>query len=277
MPWFFVDDGFADSKPVMRLDSRLRNEATGLWVRCGAWSAKEETDGHVPLDVVRGFGGTPRLIRALHENAQLWVETSPESWRNSREILFGNWEKWQKTRAENETRRKREAEKKQTWRTSKKGRNFVTNSDDEEMSTGDMAVDIEDDSKCMSTRESPVLSRAIASRPDPTRPKSTLVTRDEKGGLGDAHDRRPQCSEHEENSDGPCHACRRRREWDRDNAGRLQADELQRRRDAKTAADQARADCELCDGDGWLLGEDGTPTEPAIKCTDHQSRKDANA
>ena len=39
MPWFYVDDAFADSKPVMKLEERLRNEAVGLWLRCGAWSA----------------------------------------------------------------------------------------------------------------------------------------------------------------------------------------------------------------------------------------------
>ena len=57
IPWFYVDDAFADSKPVMKLDRALRNEAIGLWVRCGAWSAKEETDGRVPLETVRQFGG----------------------------------------------------------------------------------------------------------------------------------------------------------------------------------------------------------------------------
>src|SRR5688500_10333459 len=122
MPWFWVDDAFADSRPVMSLDRSLRNEAIGLWVRCGAWSAKEETDGRVGLDTVRSFDGKPRLIKALHEQAGLWAESSPESWRNSREILFGNWEKWQKTKAENQARRKREAEKKATWRSGKKGR-----------------------------------------------------------------------------------------------------------------------------------------------------------
>ncbi len=45
MSWFYVDDAFADSKPVMQIDKALRNEAIGLWLRCGAWSAKEETDG----------------------------------------------------------------------------------------------------------------------------------------------------------------------------------------------------------------------------------------
>ncbi|WP_204985574.1 hypothetical protein [Mycobacteroides franklinii] len=268
MPWFFIDDGFSNSKPVMQLDARLRNEAVGLWVRCGAWSAKEETDGHVPLDVVRGFGGTPRLIRALHDQAELWVESSPESWRNSREVLFGNWEKWQKTRAENQARRKREAEKKQTWRSGKKGRDYVPASDDSEMSTGDTVVDMEPNGKNVSTGESTGVSRY----PDPTRPDPTLiplVTKEGRGTSVDANDPRPHCPDHEENHDGPCRPCRRRREWDEAHADVAAADELERKRAAKAATAQALRDCPLCDSEGWTLGSDGTPVEPGVKCRAH--------
>jgi len=180
MPWFYVDDAFADSKPVMALDRVIRNEAVGLWVRCGAWSAKEETDGRVPLDIVKQFGGTPRVIRALHENAQLWVENSPESWRDSREILFGNWAKWQKTRAENQARRKREAEKKSTWRAGKKGRDYVATSQDSEMSTGDNTGDAAVDSESVSTGDSPGESTGESLYPDPTRPDPLIYSGNEE-------------------------------------------------------------------------------------------------
>lgn len=175
MPWFYVDDAFADSKPVMRLDRALRNEAVGLWLRCGAWSAKEETDGRVPLDVVKTFDGTPRLIRALHQQANLWAEEIPDSWQDSREILFGNWEKWQKTRAENMARRKREADKKSTYRASKKGRDYVPTSDDTEMSTGDTPGDTTGDSENVSTKDTPGESLY----PDPTRPISNYSPTEE--------------------------------------------------------------------------------------------------
>lgn len=155
MPWFYVDDAFADSKPVMRLDERLRNEAIGLWVRCGAWSAKEETDGHVPLDVVRQFGGNKRLVLALANDAELWHPIDDEqNWRKTREILFKNWAKWQKTKAENERRRKQEAEKKRTYRSQKKGRDYVATSDDVEMSTRDAPPDTPEASETVSTRDS---------------------------------------------------------------------------------------------------------------------------
>lgn len=246
MPWFYVDDAFADSKPVMRLDRTLRNECIGLWVRCGAWSAKEETDGHVPLDTVRQFGGTPRLIKALHEQAELWVESSPESWRVSREILFGNWEKWQKTRAENQARRKREAEKKSTYRAAKKGRDYVPASADSEMSTGDTPGDNDETSENVSTGD----STGESLYPDPTRPDPTLIpVVTSSGGVTsvDAREPRPHCNRHPEgNAKTHCGDCARRREWDEAEEARRQADELAARRRRREAIDA----CPLCDQNG---------------------------
>lgn len=261
MPWFFVDDAFADSKPVMQLDRALRNEAIGLWVRCGAWSAKEETDGHVPIDTVKQFGGTPRLIRALHEQAELWVENSPESWRNSREILFGNWEKWQKTRAENVARRKREAEKKSTYRAGKKGRDYVPASGDSEMSTGDTPGDSSDASENVSTRD----SGGESLYPDPTRPDPThipLVTSGGRGTSVDARGPRPQCLKHQENSEQPCPDCKLGRLWDEAQAGVAREDELAQRRHAKELADN----CPTCNGTNWI-----PDTEPAVRCDHRQA------
>lgn len=84
--------------------------------------------------------------------------------------------------------------------------------------------------------------------------------------VGTAGEARPQCPDHEENHDGPCHACRLRREWDRDNAPRIQADEREQQRAANAAAAQTIRDCPLCDDGAWLLGDDGTPMDPAVKC-----------
>ncbi|AEK09695.1 hypothetical protein PBI_MOZY_81 [Mycobacterium phage Mozy] len=269
MPWFYVDDAFADSKPVMQLDAKIRNEAVGLWVRCGAWSAKEETDGHVPLDVVKGFGGTPRVIRALHDQAGLWVESAPESWRISREILFGNWEKWQKTRAENQARRKREAIKKQTWRAGKKGRDFIPASDDSEMSTGDNSVDMNVDGKNVSTGESRY--------PDPTRPDPTpipLVTSSRGVTSVDANvdSPRPECPDHETNSETTnCIPCMKRRKWDKEHPDyfkRLEAEQRRRQAEARQAAIDA---CSLCDEFGDIEIDD------AVKKCDHPNARKAGS
>ena len=264
MPWFYVDDAFADSKPVMQLDRSLRNEAIGLWVRCGAWTAKEETDGHVPLDTVKYLGGTPRLIKALHDQAGLWVESSPESWRNSREIVFGNWEKWQKTKAETQAKRKADAARQATHRRTKKGRGYVADdvaaSDDTETSRRDTDHGAEepdpDDSKYVSRRES--------RDPDPTRPDPTLIPIETLGGgvaLGDAREPRPQCPQHEENSPTPCPACLRRRRWDEARETEQADDELDERRRARELRDR----CAICKGTNWI-----PDTDPAVKC-DHQA------
>ena len=89
------------------------------------------------------------------------------------------------------------------------------------------------------------------------------------GQVGEGTDPRPECPKHDENHDGPCHACRLRREWDRDNAERLVADH-------RTAAEARRRaflaeldDCPDCDIRGWALDDDGTPAEPARRCPNH--------
>ncbi|MGB3483995.1 MAG: hypothetical protein WBB07_17485 [Mycobacterium sp.] len=249
MPWFYVDDMFADSKPVMALDRALRNEAIGLWVRCGAWSAKEETDGRVPLDTVKSFGGTPRLIRALHQQANLWghenPEIPPESWRDSREILFKSWEKWQKTRAENAAKREADAARQSSYRKGKKGRNYVppkaTSSDDAEVSQRDSDESESADSKFVSRCESQ------RPDPDPTRPNPSLVETSQEGVTsGDAREAPPKCRRHKENSPSPCPACKARRKWDEAEADRQKADEVATRRRRREAIDL----CDLCDRNG---------------------------
>lgn len=277
MPWFYVDDAFADSKPVMRLDRSLRNAAIGLWVRCGAWSAKEETDGHVPMDVVRQLDGTPRLVRALEEQAGLWLnfdemlvdttrETTGKSSRKSREIMFANWEKWQKTHAENVARRKREAEKKSTYRASKKGRDYVAASDNVEMSTGDTPGDRNEadltnfinEANLLSTGDSPGESLY----PDPTRP--SVVTQEGVYPVGSGpdstHTPTPFCDKHPNGTRDRCGDCANaRRAFDA-----WKADQADREREATEAVEADRRtireaidDCPDCDDFGRL--DDLTP------------------
>lgn len=272
MPWFFVDDAFADSKPVMRLDRSLRNEAIGLWVRCGAWSAKEETDGRVPLDIVKQFGGTPRIIKSLQFQAELWqkpgentrettVETTGKSSQKSREIIFANWEKWQKTKAENDARRKADAARQMTHRR-RKGRGYVApdpiEADEMSQRDGDLPTDS--------------VSRCESQRPDPTRPDPTLSTSGVTSGGGvtsaDARDPRPHCPRHSENHDGPCRKCKARREWDETHEAEIARDELERKRAARAVAAAAIQNCSQCDEDGWRYDD------RAIKCK-HQEASNA--
>jgi hypothetical protein len=112
MPWFKVDDGFANSEPVMKLPRRYRANAIGLWTLSGTWCAKELTDGRVPLYMVEELSGTRAQARLLVD-AGLWVETS-EGYE------FVGWEKYQPTRAEVEEARLKEAERKRKWRMSRR-------------------------------------------------------------------------------------------------------------------------------------------------------------
>ena len=85
---------------------------------------------------------------------------------------------------------------------------------------------------------------------------------------GEDDDPRPQCLDHEENSDAPCIKCQRRREWDRDHAD----DELNRKRTERQAIVDAVRDCPLCDEFGRLTNDDG---DLAGFCDAHPRLKEA--
>jgi hypothetical protein len=53
--------------------------------------------------------------------------------------------------------------------------------------------------------------------------------------------------------------------WKR-NQQQAEKDDLERRRTAKATAAKAQIDCKACDSEGWVLGPDGTPLEPGVKC-----------
>ena len=80
---------------------------------------------------------------------------------------------------------------------------------------------------------------------------------------------RPNCSDHDENSDEDCRRCMKRRLWDEKYGPEIEADELEQQRRKRTALVEAQRDCAHCDDDGWILGEDGTPADPAMKCQIH--------
>lgn len=280
MPWFYVDDAFADSKPVMRLEASMRNEAIGLWVRCGAWAAKEETDGRVPLNVVRSFGGTPRLIRALIDVAKLWApggdfdenltEFPPDSWRKTGEIIFKSWGKWQKTRDELQAKRREAADRQKKFRENRKvkGRNAVSSADDEMSRVTDgvtNSVTDDEPSRVTNSERNALLTRdphARARRPDPTRP--LLVTKEGEGYVSSGDDQPPPktCPRHPDGTSEPCGACaaarKRHDTWKLEERRAAQeaaraeaaarAEELREQADLRA---QEIADCDLCDDDGY--------------------------
>lgn len=68
MAWFMVDDQLALHPKVCEAG----NAAMGLWVRAGAWSMQNLTEGFVPASAVRSLG-TPGQVAAL-VTARLWVK-----------------------------------------------------------------------------------------------------------------------------------------------------------------------------------------------------------
>ena len=69
MPWFRIDDTFADHPKV----TNAGNAAVGLWVRCGTYASRFLTDGQVPDAVARGYGSRKDIERLVL--ARLWVPT----------------------------------------------------------------------------------------------------------------------------------------------------------------------------------------------------------
>lgn len=67
MPWFKLDDTFGGHPKV----EQAGNAATGLWIRCAAYSAQYLLDGHIPLEVARRYG-KPSEIQALLDSG-LWA------------------------------------------------------------------------------------------------------------------------------------------------------------------------------------------------------------
>lgn len=113
IPWFNVDDGFANSKPVLRIPRRYRCPAIGLWTLAGSWSAKELTDGFIPDHAIEEFASTPAMAGFLVK-AGLWIEVVG-GWQ------FEGWSKWQKTKDQVLTFRAAEAERKRLARCKPKG------------------------------------------------------------------------------------------------------------------------------------------------------------
>lgn len=66
MPWFRLDDSFHSHPKIMAAG----NEAIGLYVRCGTYSAQHSTDGFIPEQVALQYG-TPKLAETL-VRAKLW-------------------------------------------------------------------------------------------------------------------------------------------------------------------------------------------------------------
>lgn len=233
MAWFKVDDGFANSKPVLRIPRRYRTQAIGLWVMAGTWCAKELTDGHVPEFVLEDLASTSSAAEQL-VRAGLW-ENAEGGWQ------FVGWSKYQFTKEQVMNRREEEANRKQRAREAKR-------------KTPDQQEP--DDVRNMSQRDtmrSPHDVRAVSALPDQTRPDQThslsLVTSSREVALVDAHEPPTKCSKHINDISPPacprCGDARKANEaWNRQ-----QRDNREAAKQARKAAIEA---CTFCDERGMV-------------------------
>ena len=153
MPWFKVDDTLAFHAKVVAAG----NEAMGLWVRAGSWSSQQLTDGFIPDHMIAAMGGgEDRLIEV-----GLWT-------REDGGCRFHEWEQAQFTRAEIESKREAERDRKRRQRRTPGGQFTDSGRSPGGVPAGHPAghpagQDAE------SQRES---HRPDPTRPDPTRPTS---------------------------------------------------------------------------------------------------------
>ena len=101
--WFKVDDTLAFHEKVVSVG----NAAMGLWVRGGAWSSQMLTDGVIPSHIITALEGcdhAPALVEA-----GLWDE-------HPKGYIFHDWDDYQFTREEVESKRKAERDRKREQR-----------------------------------------------------------------------------------------------------------------------------------------------------------------
>ncbi len=92
MVWFKVDDSLALHPKVLAAG----NAAIGLWVRAGAWSAQQLTDGFVPAAIVATLGNGAQAQRLV--DAGLWTKEAGG-------YRFHEWSERNPTREETEAKR----------------------------------------------------------------------------------------------------------------------------------------------------------------------------
>lgn len=109
MPWFNVDDGFADQPATVFLrQHKGGHRAAFLWLLAGTWSAKHLTDGEVPGSVVAILGYKTADADLLVE-AGLWEQTKGG-------YRFIDWARGNRTKEQIEATRAKTKAKVANWR-----------------------------------------------------------------------------------------------------------------------------------------------------------------
>jgi len=179
MAWFKVDDGFWSHPKTLRLTP----DAIALWVRAGAWSCQQLTDGLIEHHVLAMFGSNSSVAAELVD-AGYWEE-DPAG------FVFHDWADYQEASGVVKARRTAARERMKAVRANK------TRTKPERAS--EQAANVRDVFAKSSLNPDPT-------RPDPTRPINTPS----KEGVG-APTPTPYCSRHPEGTDKACIGCRQAR------------------------------------------------------------------
>jgi hypothetical protein len=107
-PFFAVSVDFPSDARILSIPMNRRTAVVGTWTLCGAWSARQMTDGVIPAPIVESHGGTKADARMLVK-VGLW-DRVPGGFR------FIKWDRYNFTRQEVEKSRADAAQRKAAWR-----------------------------------------------------------------------------------------------------------------------------------------------------------------
>lgn len=228
MAWFQVDDQLAMHRKVCDAG----NAAMGLWVRAGAWSMQNLTEGFIPSKAAKTLGTAPQASSLV--NAGLWLQTEGG-------YQFHEWGTRQMSAEQIAERRRKRAEAGRKGGQSKKAAPTEAKSEANALPNAQASAEAEHKQN---------------GTPVPV-PVLSVVTREGNVALVDAHEANgtppsSTCPKHPNGTDLRCHTCgeaRKQREaWDTEQAQR----HVRERADFWAAV---RA-CPECDDRGLIDGGD---------------------
>jgi len=252
MPWFMVDDDMTFHPKTLAAG----NDAMGMWVRAGSWCQKQLNGGFVPREMVAALGGEELAERLV--SVGLWT-------KNRTGFRFHQWDERQMSKEEVENRRKlrMEAGRKGGVRS---GESRRRSKNEASASAVASAEPKQEPQQKLKQTGSPV--------PCPSSLKGSVGgegyvssgARENTPPPGNLDPHNPRCPAHADvpaDDRGPnCRHCRNHRVWIEQEPERRRAEIQEANRSAKAI----EKDCPRC-SEGWLLGEDGIPVEPAVRCS----------
>ncbi|AXH49047.1 helix-turn-helix DNA binding domain protein [Gordonia phage Ecliptus] len=247
MPDFRVAETAAFDEKIVEAG----NAAVGLWARAGSWAMHNLTDGFIPSRIARQLGTRSNANRLV--SVGLWTTVSNG-------YQFVKWDGYQRSREQVEAERAAARDRMKKIRSGEHKGNVQAN---KTPSSGERSGEVRDG----------VFATPIPSHPFPSPSGSDggegYVSSDDGANTappGNLDPHNPRCPAHASvpaDDRGPnCRNCRDHRVW-------LESEPERRRAEIQEANRSAKAierDCPLC-SEGWLLGDDGLPVEPAQKCS----------